>query len=208
VVLFLALGLGLLPGFVRAVLLPPELLGSSKQTSGLTMSLAKPLLGLFILVLALAEPQRHLRLIGALRAWRLWLLPALVVLMCAWVMGVAIDVKWPWWTPLFILSNCFLTVIPEEAFFRGLLQQPLMGLVAGKPGLGWIALLLMGIVFAAVHFGAPMDQAVQLFAVMFVAGVAYAWSFARSRSIEVVVFTHLTVNSLHFLLLSYPLALA
>lgn len=87
VIFLLAFGVGLLPGFVRVELLAPEPLGRSPLATGLQMSLAKPLLGLLILVLALAEPQRHLRLIGALRAWRLWFLPAVVVLLCAWLLG-------------------------------------------------------------------------------------------------------------------------
>lgn len=108
-----------------------------------------------------------------------------------------------------MLSNGFLTVIPEEVFFRGLLQLPLMRLLARTPSLSWVGLVLMGIVFAAVHLvGAPLEQGDKFFAIMCVAGVIYAWSFARSRSLEVVVLTHLTVNSLHFMLLSYPLAFA
>ncbi|MGM8226743.1 lysostaphin resistance A-like protein [Cellvibrio sp. ARAG 10.3] len=196
-----ALGLGVLPGFARITLIEPALIGDGVTPYGLRVSLAKPIAGL--LVLAWLAPRcRSWREVGRLAlCWPRWLLPALAVLLFAGLLGVAVDVKWLWWTPLFILLNTLFTVIPEEAFFRTFFQHPLEQRWGNA---GWI-LWVVGALFALAHVVPIHADLWRPFAVILAAGVAYAWAYRQSGRIETAVLAHMAVNSLHFVLLVYPM---
>jgi membrane protease YdiL (CAAX protease family) len=194
--------LGILPGFLRITVIEPELLGNSTVPYGLRVGFAKPIAGLLIF----AWLARRCDSVGevwiVIKRWPLWLLPALAVLVFAWALGVVIDIKWPWWTPLFILSNALFTALPEEAFFRSLFQQPLHR----RFGNAWWIIPLVGFLFAAAHVPPTDLDMWRFFVVIFIAGTAYAWSYRQSGRVETAVLTHVAVNSLHFILLIYPVA--
>lgn len=195
------MALGVLPGFARITLIEPALLGSGTMPYGLRIGLAKPIAGLLVLGW-LASRCPSWSAVGRLvLRWQQWLPPAAFVLLVAWLLGLAVDVKWLWWTPLFILFNTLFTVLPEEAFFRTFFQQPL----EQRFGKGWWILLLVGVLFALAHV-VPMNAELwRPFIVIALAGVAYAWAYRQSGRVESAVLAHMAVNSLHFVLLVYPL---
>lgn len=197
-----AMGFGILPGFSRVTLIEPDLLGQSTAPYGWHFGLAKPIAGL--LVFALLGPRCHSprELFSVIQRWRNWLLPALIVLFAAWGMGVAVDIKWPWWTPLFLLSNCLFSALPEEAFFRTFFQHPLQV----RFNKAWWIIPLVGALFACVHVPPVSLEAWRFFLLIFIAGMAYAWSFRQTGRMESALLTHICVNGLHFVLLTYPLA--
>jgi len=199
-VYLLLMGMRLLPGFPIIVFVEPIALGRSNFPVDLHYDLSKPIAGLLAFAL-IAE-----RCTGYRDVWKCftqvsnWFIPTLVVLVCAVILGVPFDAKFVWWTPLFILSNIIFSVIPEEAFFRGFLQQPLQKKF-GKTI--WI-LPVVGILFAAVHSVPPHVTAWKFYILFGLAGSAYAWSFQRTSKTETAIFTHTAVNAFHFLFLTYP----
>lgn len=197
-----ALGLGVLPGFTRTTLIDPALLGAGQVPYGLRMGLAKPIAGLLILAWLAPRCANLRELFLVFRSWQLWFLPVLLVLLSVWALGLAIDIKYVWWTPLFILVNAFLTALPEEAFFRTFLQQP----IQTRFGKAWWIIPLMGLLFACAHMVPTSLGVWRFFVAIWLAGMAYAWSFRQAGRIEAAWLTHVSVNALHFVFLTYPMA--
>ncbi|MES2676176.1 MAG: CPBP family intramembrane glutamic endopeptidase [Pseudomonadota bacterium] len=199
-VYLLIMGMRLLPGFPKVVLIEALPLGMSSHPVGLESSLAKPIAGLLAFALIAQRCNGYHELWKNFIRFENWLISAGVVIALAVLLGVPFDVKWVWWTPFFILSNMILSVIPEEAFFRGFLQQPLQNKF-GK--VIWIV-PVVGVLFAAVHSAPSHIAAWKFYALFAFAGSAYAWSFQRTGKTETAIFAHTAVNALHFLFLTYP----
>lgn len=152
----------------------------------------KPLIGLFILGFC------HHRLL-TVRAWRTALAGAApralgiiaVLTVLAWLAGfVRFDPKLPPHFPLWAAVNLLFTCVPEEALFRGFIQDG-----HGTRGLAAAALL-----FGLAHFaGGPLYVALAT-----AAGLGYGWVYARTNSIEASILTHFAVNVTHLLLFTYP----
>lgn len=200
----LAMGMNLLPGFHSIALITPEHLGVSSIPFGMQYDLAKPIAGLLVFAFIAPRCKNITEIIAALHPSYLWMLPIATVLSLAMFMGLQVDIKYVWWTPIFVASNLLLSTIPEEAFFKSFIQHPLQERWGKKL---WF-LPLMGLLFAAVH-SAPMHvNPWKFYGLLITAGTAYAWSFYRSGKIETAIAAHIGVNTLHFLLLTYPLAFA
>ena len=103
---------------------------------------------------------------------------------------------------LFLLGNLFLTVFPEELFFRGLIQAHL------PRGPGWrdgLSILVTALLFTAVHYSPTLHPSYGL--LVLTAGLLYAAVFQFSRSIGLSILVHLAVNAISVVLFSYPLNL-
>ncbi|MDD5675220.1 MAG: CPBP family intramembrane metalloprotease [Chitinivibrionales bacterium] len=100
----------------------------------------------------------------------------------------------PHWTPRLIpwaWSNLFFVCIPEEAFFRGLVQKYLANLAIRFNGAGWIGVLIAGLVFGLTHG----DGGIKSIAIATVAGCGYGILYQRTRAIESSIVTHFVVNA-------------
>ncbi len=198
----LVMGMNLLPGFNKIQLISPRLLGDSVNLFSLEYRLAKPIVGLLILASIAQKCESFKEILNSLVLVKKWVLPTLAVLAVGMLLGVAIDVKFFVWTPIFIVCNLFLSVIPEEAFFRGFLQQPLQNRF-GKAV--WI-IPLMGLFFALVHIPPAYINPIKFYIVMGLAGACYAWAYSIKDRIELAIASHILLNVLHFIFLAYPLA--
>ncbi len=87
------------------------------------------------------------------------------------------------------LSAYFLTAIPEELLFRGMIQNALERLVGAGPGLGAAALL-----FGVAHLGNPPVPNWRYALLAALAGVAYGHVYQRTRSITASAATHALVD--------------
>lgn len=115
-------------------------------------------------------------------------------------------VKWqpappPWWAG-WLLSHLVLTVVAEEALFRGLLQAELERVwhvqTWGRPA----ALLATAVVFAVAHVaGGPLYMLLAL-----LAGLLYGHLWQAGRSLLWPIAAHMLLNGLHFMLLTWPAA--
>lgn len=193
-----ALAAHLLPGFAPWPLWPARQLSGDAPSYALRLSWDKLLVGLTLLAWWLGQPRPSLARLS--RAWGVALLTLSGVPLLALLLGVVgWQPKWPDGLWLWLAVNLGVAVLAEELLFRGLLQTRLIAWLGVYPGI-----LLTALLFGAVH--APFSP---LFAMVAgVAGLGYGLVFHYSGRLSLAVLLHGAVNSLHLLLLSYPLRLA
>jgi len=103
----------------------------------------------------------------------------------------------------FVMVNLFISVISEEAFFRLLLQEQLEKILPSSQLKPWIAVLFTSVLFAFAH----TTEITPSFVLYFIAGSANAIVFSYTKRFSMAILTHFTVNIIHFIFLTYPLAI-
>jgi hypothetical protein len=100
-----------------------------------------------------------------------------------------------------ILSNLFLVVIPEEAFFRGFVQQELFKSLGGglKGTIGAIA--GASLLFALFHIGWTASAA--MLGAVFFAGILYGAIYQYTKAVEGSIICHFIVNLIHMTFFTY-----
>jgi uncharacterized protein len=199
----LAMGLALLPGFNRVELVAPQVLSAGAAPYSIGVGFPKVVTG--ILILGLINPLlvRSWRELGPVlvRAFPVFAITAVAGMAVVILMGYTTFA--PKWTLLFLLFapiNLFFTCLSEEAFFRGFVQHELSG-VGSRPALAaGVALAIGAILFGLAHFAGGLNYVLAAT----VAGLGYGWAFMRTQRIEAAMAVHFGVNSVHFLLFTYP----
>lgn len=164
----------------------------------------KPFIGLFVLGFNLNLLRKKEEFVAILSKTLLISLIFIVVFIIGTLaLGVIkFDFKLPLITPIWLIGNLFLTVIPEEAFFRGFLQKELTKVIPNKTG-PYIANFIISILFAIAHVFFVANPAYILFA--FLASFAYGLLYHLTDSIESAIFAHYLLNVIHFIFFSYPI---
>jgi len=133
----------------------------------------------------------------------LWRFAILVVA----VMGLSLAlgyVRWdpklpPWW-PLWTWSMVFLTALPEEALFRGVVLPLIARRLGGSDRGANAAIVITGVLFGAAHLaGGPVGVVLAS-----AAGIGYGWIYASTRSICAAIAVHTGLNAIHLIFFSYP----
>jgi membrane protease YdiL (CAAX protease family) len=138
--------------------------------------------------------------------WPVWPLTVMLALGLALSLGLIKPApKWPDFALQFIFCNLLLTCVAEEAFFRGLLQRPLGGILR-KRGLSattaaWFAIVAVSLLFGLAHLAGGWAYAL----VATIASIGYGWAYQRSGRIEVAIVAHFALNLVHFSLFTYPM---
>lgn len=199
----LALALHLLPGFDNPKLADGIRLGPGAAPFTQYLNFDKAAAGLILL--AAYAPR-----IGTWAEARSMLTVALPVAAgtAAAVVGTALavgyvepDFKLPPLAPAFLATNLLFTCIPEEAFFRGLLQERLARVLARWPRWRcWLPVPVSALLFGVAH-AAGGDTYVMLATL---AGFGYAIAYAVTQRFEAAVLTHFAVNAVHFVGFTYP----
>ena len=198
----LAMGLALLPGFDRVVLVGHVVLSPGAAPYDVAVGFPKVVTGIFIL--GLINPQLLSRrgFGGVLRsAAPVFAATTLVVMIGVWSMGYTAFA--PKWTTLFLLwapINLFFTCLSEEAYFRGFVQHEVSRFGAGSDGVQLVALVAGALLFGLAHLGGGTSYVIAAT----LAGLGYGWAFQRTRRIEAAMAVHFGVNAVHFLLFVYP----
>jgi membrane protease YdiL (CAAX protease family) len=199
----LAMGLALLPGFTRVVLVDAAALAPGAAPYDIAVGFPKVVTGILILGLINPVLVRSWSELGRVlvRTVPVFAATALAALAAVLLMGYTAFA--PKWTAVFLLwapINLFFTCLSEEAFFRGFVQHELSR-VGSRPALAaGFALGIAAILFGLAHFaGGPL----YVFAAA-IAGVGYGWAFLRTGKIEGAMAVHFGVNATHFLLFTYP----
>lgn len=207
--LSLVIGLSLLlalhrwPGFSNPLVLPRQALSAGALPFALHANLDKGAAGLLLLALLTRRCHAPQEWRDALRRA---LLPGLLTIAAVMLLGCLAgmlrpDPKWPPEAALFLTLNLLLTVVAEEAFFRGLLQQRLQVVLRGRRGGTTLTVLLSALLFGLAHLGGGLPYA----ALASVAGLGYAIAYQRSGRIEAAIAVHFALNAVHFLGFSYPM---
>lgn len=186
------------------------LLGDALQISANAPSFSyywnfdKPFIGIFVLGF-------HLKLLSNKEEIRAILPKTLIVsiLSVLLLLGgslflhiIQFNPKLPLLTPVWLIGMLFFTVIPEEAFFRGFLQQQLTQAIPNKAA-PFIANVMISIIFALMHLFVISNPAYIL--IVFFASLAYGLVYQITKSIESAIFVHYLVNVLHFIFFTYPI---
>lgn len=200
----LAIGLALLPGFDRVVLVDDIVLSPGAAPYDIAVGFPKVVTGVFIL--GLINPQLvSRRVLGAVltSAAPVFCATTLVVMIGVWSMGYTAFA--PKWTPLFLLwapINLFFTCLSEEAFFRGFVQHELARAGSNRRLAAGVALAVASLLFGLAHFGGGWLYVVAAT----LAGLGYGWAYLRTGRIEASMAVHFGLNTTHFLLFTYPFA--
>jgi uncharacterized protein len=198
----LAMGLALLPGFDRVVLVDQVVLSPGAAPYDVAVGFPKVVCGIFILGLISPQLLSRRGLGGVLAsALPVFAATALVVMIGVYAMGYTALA--PKWTPLFLLwapVNLFFTCLSEEAFFRGFVQHELARAGANRDAAVLGALAVAALLFGLAHFGGGASYVIAAT----LAGLGYGWAFQRTQRIEAAMAVHFGVNATHFLLFVYP----
>lgn len=203
----LAIGLAIhsVPGFHNVQILPPTRLTPRSMPYDKWINFDKTIAGLLILgiwyrkLITAATPLK-------IALWRA-LVPTIFTIAFVIVLGRALGyIQWdPKWTSQFWLwaaINLLATCVSEEAFFRAFLQTEIERLAAKRPGGAIIAIACSAVLFGIAH----MAGGWRYVTLAGVAGAGYGTVFYRSRIIEASILAHFSLNAVHFLLFTYPVA--
>jgi membrane protease YdiL (CAAX protease family) len=200
--LALALALHRLPGFNNPILISQLRLSADSVPFTQYANFDKGAAGLVLLAFmcrrasSAAEWRKLLQ-----QTWPIALVAVIAVLGLATAIGyVKPDFKLSQATALFLFTNLFFTVVAEEAFFRGLLQDRLaLSLARFRYG-PLLAVACSALLFGAAHVAG--GGAYVLLAT--VAGLGYAYAYYVTQRIEAAIIVHFAVNAVHFIGFTYP----
>lgn len=112
---------------------------------------------------------------------------------------VRIEPKLPDITWLWALNNIVLVCFAEEAFFRGYVQNGLARLLEPRRFGTATAIAMGSLIFGLGHVGGGIPMVIM----GTVAGLGYGLAYRRCGLIGAIA-AHATLNTAHFLLLTYP----
>jgi uncharacterized protein len=204
----------MVPGFDNPRVVDAEVLGPGSLPYTKYLNFDKGVAGLFLLGLVVA-PRLPNRLSAGSRSLQERIAKdgrariavanfatttAIVMLLSVAFAYVRWDPKLPSWTPLWLWSMVFLTALPEEALFRGVVQSAIERWLGDGRHATTVAVLLAGVLFAIAHAaGGPLYVLLAC-----VAGIGYGWIYASTRSLAWAIAAHAGLNTVHFVLFSYP----
>ncbi len=129
------------------------------------------------------------------------LLTLVVVMLLSLLLGyVNWEPKWSPWFWVWAWGNLFFSCIAEEAFFRGFIQKNLILWFNNVPAGKVLGVLLASTLFGLAHYAGG----VKYILLATIAGIGYGSSYLFTGRLEAGIVTHFTLNSLHFLLFTYP----
>jgi uncharacterized protein len=189
--------LHVLPGFDNPRVLDRVVLGADAAPYTKYLNFDKGVAGLFLLGIYAPERPAGDQLRHHLGGWSARCAVLIVVMMALSILAgyVRWDPKLPAWFPMWLWSMLFLTALPEEALFRGVVQTGL-----ARRGGDWQALGAAAVLFGIAHLGGGAAYVV----LAAVAGGGYGWIYLRTRSIAGGILAHTAVNTAHLLLFTYP----
>jgi len=197
-----ALFLHVLPGFYNPRVITDAVLGPDAEPYTKYLNFDKGAVGLCLLGLyapelpAIDEGRQHVRPF----VWRFALMVVIAMAVALAVRYVRWDPKLPSWWAVWLWSMAFLTALPEEALFRGWLQTMFARWLGSRRFGTSIAIAVAGVIFGFAHVGGGPAYVV----LATVAGIGYGWIYASTRSIGAAILAHTGLNTLHFLLFTYP----
>jgi membrane protease YdiL (CAAX protease family) len=198
--------LHVMPGFNNPIVISERIVSPGGVPYTKYLNFDKAVAGLFLVGLYAPDlfarhqqPARTVTDIGEF-TWRFAVLVAVVVALSLATGFVRWDPKMPSWFPLWAWSILFLTVVPEEALFRGVIQTSLERRLDGGRRATVVAIAIAGLLFGLAHAAGGMTYVV----VATVAGFGYGWIYAALRSLGASIAAHFCLNVIHILLFTYP----
>jgi uncharacterized protein len=191
-----------IPGFSHPVLFSNVIISQSARPFSLYLHYDKAAAGLLLLAF---QPYLLYPSSGWMNLVKKILPVTLITIFLVILFSIMLNfVAWnPKLPPFFLywaLPNLFFACLPEEAFFRGFIQNGLTQFLEGKKWGLAISLLIPSILFGAGHLAGGLPYAV----LSAIAGLGYGWSYHRTKCIAASILTHFLLNTVHFLFFTYP----
>lgn len=201
-ILALALAMHRLPGFNNPTILSNAQLSTDATIFTQYANFDKGSVGLILLAFFCNRTSTISELLKLLKRTSLI---AVASSSCVIATAIAIgyvrpDLKLSWSIPIFLAINLLFTVIAEEAFFRGFLQDRLAASLHRFRFDGHISVVFSTVLFGIAHIGGGANYV--LLAMM--GGFGYAYAFFLFRRIEAPIFIHFALNTVHFIGFTYP----
>lgn len=198
----LVLAMHKLPGFHNPLILDAVSLSASSAPFTLYANFDKGVVGLFLLAyMCQRSSSLHdvVQTIG--RTIPTALATISLVLLVGYFAGyIRPDIKFLQVTFLFLAINLFFTVVAEEAFFRGFLQQRLFVVLKRYRYGSLVTVLVSAMLFGLAHAaGGAITVGLAT-----LAGLGYAYAYYRTQRIEAPIFIHFSLNAIHFIFFTYP----
>lgn len=199
----LALGLHVVPGFNNVEFASDITLSASAASFDIWFNWDKSMFGLFVLGIVLQKDLIR-RPVDAMTAVKSFLPLAFVGIFAIYAIGVLIGYSSFDFTPAAIflpwaLKNIVFTVLAEEAFFRGLVQNELTKRLKCNYS-DHLAVIIGGVIFGIAHFAGGIYYVL----LSSLAGILYGYTYKITGRIEAPIITHFLLNAGHFIIFTYP----
>tara|TARA_A100001015_G_scaffold213198_1_gene239120 strand:- start:879 stop:1529 length:651 start_codon:yes stop_codon:yes gene_type:complete len=195
---------GVLSGFNLLAIYNDLEIGSSKNLITISVNYSQASVAVFILGVLC-------RLNSTLEEWKNTLLISIpwIAFTCVIYLGYihisnlsAFEFKLPAIIAPWLLYNFFFVTIPQEAIFRGFIQNQITESLQNK------AAPILAIVFSSILFATIQTFFIPnfiFFVGMFIISSLYGIIFYYSGSIECAIISHFVINIIQFCFYSYPL---
>lgn len=167
------------------------------------ISYDKPFIGFFVLAFSLP-------LLRSPEEWRAVLLKAVpltilgiggMIFLATITGAIELQPKWPSYLLLRAMTNLVFVTIPEEAFFRGFIQEELCKRFGEGFKGGFGAIVLTSLFFTAMHLSWSPNLEILTF--VCVASLLYGAIYHLTRAVESSILCHFLLNMTHLVFFSY-----
>ncbi len=194
----LSLAIHLIPGF-HQFLVFEEVISNNNLLFSLYLKLDKASVGILLFIYLV--PNRTLKL---QKQWVLTaILSPLFIVIVALTIGFQLDIKYGYYLLWFLSINLLVTCLAEEIFFRKIIQESAIEILP-KTHVGTIlSIVAVSYLFSLAHgISIPSSPTALLY---MMASLLYAWVYQKTRSVELSIMAHFSMNISHIVLLPYPL---
>ncbi len=101
---------------------------------------------------------------------------------------------------IWALNNLLLVCVGEEVLFRGYIQRGLCSIFQNWKYGQWLGLVAASVLFGIAHFAGGITYV----GLSTIAGFFYGWAYKQTETIESAILVHFLLNSIHFVLFTYP----
>jgi len=203
----------LLPSFNNIEAIKNIRLSKNSSDLNLWLNFDKPLIAIFMLFFAYQTPRKLNDYKKIFLQTSKIFLPLSLVVIGIGMIGkfLVFDPKLPNFniTSLWLIKILFLTIFPEEFFFRFFLQNNIINLLKKSQFFKTKNYQIIGLIFTAIIFGLThFSGGFSLVLLAIISGFGYGFVYMRTGYIESAILLHFLINLSHFLFFSYPFNLA
>lgn len=195
--------LHIVPGAPLLHIIKGASVSSNSPTFDLNLSMNEAFVGM--IPLALSVPLIRSRF-QCQFVWKKTALFTALLLLTFFAVGglthlLSFEPKVPFFSLSFLFSNLFLSVIPQEAFFRGFLQRQ-FSLFFSHNGYKWVSVAFSAVLFALMQLAFHVQFPFILLS--FLASLILGVLYHLTESIESVITAHFIMSLTHFFFFTYP----
>ncbi len=203
----------LLPSFNNIEAIKNIRLSINSSDLNLWLNFDKPLIAIFMLFFGYQVPRKLNDYKKIFLQTSKIFLPLSLVVIGIGMIGkfLVFDPKLPSFniTSLWLIKILFLTIFPEEFFFRFFLQNNIINLLKKSQFFKTKNYQIIGLIFTAIIFGLThFSGGFSLVLLAIISGFGYGFVYMRTGYIDSAILLHFLINLSHFLFFSYPFNLA